>query len=338
MAAQHQHYVPQLLLRGFLSRVGDEASKEQVRVFDLRARRAIPTPISIGGIMGERRYNDWWIDDEILATVEPACGRIESYVAPLVEKIRAERQIDRISQVRADLGLLMAFQFIRTKKMRLLPTRLHSQLTAAIKRMGFDPAKAIGLPPVDEENLKQAHARHQLSALEDYARIIAEKEFFLMTPPKGCSFYLGDHPVVMHNDEPQTVLTGRLGLGVPYIQIFLPLSAELLLCAWDPAVLGQMIKNEDTQMRQIRLEALSLLQAGMITRSQMKEMLEGVEAQSLTTSLLRTIRSGLPVAIGIEEVHFYNSLQALQAHRFVVDANADFEVAETVCSDRHEEN
>ena len=37
MAAQHQHYVPQLLLRGFLSRDPAKAAKDQVHVFDLEA-------------------------------------------------------------------------------------------------------------------------------------------------------------------------------------------------------------------------------------------------------------------------------------------------------------
>lgn len=57
MAAQHQHYVPQLLLRGFLSREASRAAKEQVHVYDMVERRQFTPPI--GKIMGERRYNDF---------------------------------------------------------------------------------------------------------------------------------------------------------------------------------------------------------------------------------------------------------------------------------------
>lgn len=92
MAAQHQHYVPQLLLRGFLSRDPDKAAKEQVHVFDLETGVSF-TP-SISNII-ERRFNDFWLDEETLATVEPAAGRIESHVAPLVERIRRERRLER---------------------------------------------------------------------------------------------------------------------------------------------------------------------------------------------------------------------------------------------------
>jgi ethanolamine utilization cobalamin adenosyltransferase len=95
MAAQHQHYVPQLLLRGFLSRDPAKAAKDQVHVFDLEAGTQF-TP-SITNIMGERRYNDFWVDEETLATVEPAAGRIESHVAPLVDRIRAEKHLRTVS-------------------------------------------------------------------------------------------------------------------------------------------------------------------------------------------------------------------------------------------------
>lgn len=93
MAAQHQHYVPQLLLRGFLSREPERAAREQVHVFDLETGETF-TP-SITNIMGERRYNDFWLDEETLATVEPAAGRIESHVAPTVERIRTEKRLER---------------------------------------------------------------------------------------------------------------------------------------------------------------------------------------------------------------------------------------------------
>jgi hypothetical protein len=217
MAAQHQHYVPRLMLRGFLSRHGNEAEKGQVRVFDLVERRAFQT--SIDNIMGERRFNEWWLDDETIASIEPAAGHIESHVAPLVERIRQEKCLQRTPEEFGDLALLMAFQFIRTKKMRLLPERLNKQLKEQIERMGFDPAKVKGLFDLDEERLKQQHTKHQVEGLEKYANLIAQKEFFLMEAAAGECFYLGDHPVTLHNDEEASGVMGRLGLGVPYIQI-----------------------------------------------------------------------------------------------------------------------
>jgi hypothetical protein len=334
MAAQHQHYVPQLLLRGFLSRDPALASKEQVHVFDLESERAFTPPI--WKIMGERRFNDFWLDEQNLATVEPATGRIETHITPVIERIRREKRLERSPDEISDLALLMAFQFIRTKKMRLLPERLNKQILTHVERMGLDPKKVQGLEDWDEEALKRAHVRQQVRGLAEYAEIIAEKEFFLMKAPERCSFYLGDHPVVLHNDEPPRGRMGRLGLGAPYIQIYLPISADVMLCAYDKAVLGQLMRNHDGQMRGFQIEALGMIRRGQITASQMKDMLDGLKPLDMTTPLIRAIRSGDAVEIGPEQVQCYNSLQAFQAHRFVVDPDGKFDVAREMISDRKE--
>ena len=127
--------------------------------------------------------------------------------------------------------------------MRLLPERLNSQVRAKVVKMGIDPKKVEGLGDWDQDTLKRQHIRHQIKSLGEYAQIIAQKEFFLMTAPNGSTLYLGDHPVVMHNDEKPRGPFGNLGLGAPYIQIYLPLAGNVLLCAYDRAVLGQLMMN-----------------------------------------------------------------------------------------------
>ena len=332
MAAEHQHYVPQLLLRGFLSRDAAKAAKEQVHVLDLETGDVFAP--SITNIMGERRYNDFWLDKETLATVEPAAGLIESQVAPLVERIRNERSLQRTPEEFGNLALLMAFQFIRTKKMRLLPERLSQQLRERVGKMGFDPAKVRGLERLDEEALKLLHVRSQVDGLKKYTELIGEKEFFLMTAPAGSTFYLGDHPVTLHNDEKRRGMFGGLGLAVPYIQIYLPLSAEVMLCAYDKSVLGQLMRSRDDGINEIARDALAMLRRGQITPQQMKQAMDGMREGDLTTEIINAIRAGEPVAVGPEQVKCYNSLQAFHAHRFVVDPDGKFEVAKEMMAER----
>jgi hypothetical protein len=332
MVAQHQHYVPQLLLKGFLSKNPERAAKDQVHVLDLETGAEF-TP-SITNIMGERRYNDFWVDDETLATVEPAAGRIESHVAPLVERIRADRRLARSPEELGDLALLMAFQFIRTKKIRLLPERMNRQLMEQVKKMGFDPGGVQGLEALDENELKRLHVRNQIEGLQKYTELIAEKEFFLMTAPEGSTFYLGDHPVVLHNDEERRGMFGGLGLAVPYIQIYLPLSADVMLCAYDKAVLGQMMKSRDEGVRENQTHALGKLMRGELTAAQMKHALETMKQFDVITPLIEAIRAGEPVAVGPEQVKCYNSLQAFQAHRFIVDPDGKFLVAGEMIKER----
>lgn len=332
MAAQHQHYVPKLLLRGFLSRDARRARQMQVHVFDFENER--PFPASIDKIMGETRFNDFWVDEETLASIEPWTHRIESHVAPLVQRIRAEKTLERTSEEFGDLSLLVAFQFLRTKGMRMLPERLDAQMREHVRSMGLDATRIQGLFDLDAEGLKRQHIRHQLQSIQKYTEIIAEKEFFLMTAPAGHSFYIGDNPVVLHNDEPKTLHTGQLGIAADYIQIYLPLSSDVLLCAYDRAVLVSMMKAADADRDKFAGYALAKLMAGHITAAQMKNAIETARDRDPVAVMIKAIKRGQPIAIGPEQVQFYNSLQALFAHRFVIDPDDSFAVARDVIGER----
>jgi Protein of unknown function (DUF4238) len=333
MAAQHQHYVPKLLLRGFLSRDAKRAKQRQVNVFDFENERSFPA--SIDKIMGETRFNDFWIDDETLASIEPWTSRVESHVAPLVERIRAEKTLERTREEFGDLSLLVAFQFVRTKRMRLLPERFDAQMRKHVRSMGLDTNRIHGLFDLDADGLKREHIRHQVQNIEKYAEIIAEKEFFLMTAPAGHSFYIGDHPVVLHNDEPKTFYRGRLGIGAAYIQIYLPLSSDVLLCAYDKAVLGNMMKVADeARDKEVAGYALAKLMAGEISAAQMKEAVDAARDLDPVAAMIKAIRAGQPITVGPEQVQCYNSLQAFFAHRFVIDPDDNFAVAREMIGER----
>lgn len=333
MAAQHQHYVPKLLLRGFLSRDATRAEKRQVHVFDFENEHSFPA--SIDKIMGETRFNDFWVDDETLASIEPWTSRVESHVAPLVHRIRAEKTLERTSEEFGDLSLLVAFQFVRTKGMRLLPERLDAQIRKHVRSLGFDTDRVSGLFDLDAEGLKREHIRHQVKNINKYAKIIAEKEFFLMTSPAGHSFFIGDHPVVLHNDEPRTVHTGHLGIGASYIQIYLPLSSDVLLCAYDKTVLGQMKKKSDeARDKEVAGHALSKLMAGEISAAQMKQAVDAARDLDPVTAMIMAIRAGQPIEVGPEEVQCYNSLQAFFAHRFVIYPDDSFAAARDMIGER----
>jgi len=271
----------------------------------------------------------------VLATIEPWTGRIESHLAPIIERIRAKKTLERTPEEIANLAFLMAFQFVRTKGMRLMPERIDDQLRRHVKSMGFDLGKVDGLMNLDEKGLKKEHIRHQVQNLEKYAEILAEKEFFLMTPPDGRSFYIGDDPVVLHNDEPRTVHTGHLGIGAAHIQIYLPLSSDVLLCAYDKAVLGQMMKSSDeARDKEVAGYALSKLMNGEISVAQMKQAVDASRDLDPVAAMIRAIRAGQPIPVGPEQAQCYNSLQAFFAHRFVIDPDDSFAVARATISER----
>lgn len=73
--AQKQHYVPQFILRQFLT----DEEKEHVSVYDKHTEMTFIT--SIRNIMAERRFNDLTIDEYIIS-FEPVACAIEGIFMP----------------------------------------------------------------------------------------------------------------------------------------------------------------------------------------------------------------------------------------------------------------
>lgn len=330
--AQQQHYVPRHLLRGFLSSDAKEASKEQVRVFDLREGKALP-PTNIGNIMGERRYNEWWIDDETLLTIEPGVGKVEDHVSPLIARIRAEQKLELSFQEHGDIALLLAFQFVRAKKMRELIVRMDNHLRNAVEKRGWKMEQVEGYEPPTEESIKQDHTRQQIKSLAKYTEIMADKVFFLATAPEGTSFYLGDNPVVMANDEDRRPW-GSLGLSVPYIQIYMPVSSNLMICAYSKEVLGGYMMKHEESMAEARRIVLAKVMSGEVPLGMMKQLLDNVDASDGLIALRDNVKAGTPTVLEPDMVDRYNSLQAFYAVRWVVDSRGDFEVARSTMPNR----
>ncbi len=331
-AAQQQHYVPRHLLRGFLSSDALEARKERVRMFDLREGKTVP-PTSISNVMGERRYNDWWLDDQTLMTIEPAVTKVENVVFPLITRLRAEQKLELSEKEHDEIALLLAFQFVRAKKMREVILRMDNHLRNAIEKRGWKMEQVEGYEPPTEESIKQDHTRQQIKSLAKYTEIMADKVFFLATAPEGKSFYLGDNPVVMANDEDRRPW-GSLGLSVPYIQIYMPISSNLMICAYSKEVLGGYMMKHDESMAEARRIVLSKVMSGEVPLGMMKQLLDNVNASDGLIALRDNVKAGTPTVLEPSMVDRYNSLQAFYAVRWVVDSRGDFDIAASMMADR----
>ena len=120
--AQNQHYVPKFMLRNFLS----NADKEQVTVFDKETSKSFQA--NIHGIMAERRFNDFVIDQQWLASFEPAICNIEDVVLPAYRLVVENRRLDMTDEERAYLSYLIAFQLVRTKAQRDTFTQMDNMI------------------------------------------------------------------------------------------------------------------------------------------------------------------------------------------------------------------
>jgi hypothetical protein len=322
--AQNQHYVPKHILRQFLS----DENGERVTVYDKHEERTFVT--SIKNVMAERRFNDFTFDEDWRVSFEPLACIAEDQVLPAYNKVLSERRLDGSPEQKAALALLMAFQFVRTKAHRDRWQDLEDMLRDMVEGSGGRMQDVQGWEdwrPSTEDDLKRHHLISIHNSLGEFARIIGEKDFLLAKAARDRSFYLGDNPVCLNNARDFGPY-GNIGLGVPGIEIYLPLSSDLLLCAWCPSILEELRRTHAEGRASRRAEALAAVTAGRISAAQMRTLLDQIRpAEEWIETLLQNAAEGRPIDSNDDNMDYYNSLQTSYAFRYVICQNADFGLA-----------
>lgn len=320
MAAENQHYVPKFILRQFTV----NAEKEQVRVYDKLKNTEFTT--SIKNIMAERRFNEF-IFEEYIASFEQIAGAIENGLLPTYRTVLQTELLDNTPEQQAALAFFVAFQFVRTKSHRDLWKQVTDSLAKKLETMGANIKEIDGYEEPTEDNLKKQHLLTLPETVSKFAPIIAAKNFLLMRAPRGRSFYLGDNPVVMHNAEDHGFY-GNIGLAVRGIEIYLPLSSKLVLCAMCPSVAGKLRSEWESSQRDSQLDLIRAASAGKITigdlgkiRDQMRSVNDHAEL------LIKKFEEGGTIDGTEDQVDFINSLQTMHASRFVICRKGDLSLA-----------
>jgi Protein of unknown function (DUF4238) len=318
--AQKHHYVPKLIIRNFLF----DKKREFVRVYDKKEDKEFRT--SIRNIMAERRFHDFMFD-EFIVSFEHVAGKIEEIILPAYRSVIRSKELTGSPEEKGALALLMAFQFIRTRAARDWWKQMDDILREKIESMGGSIEDMEGYEPPTENNLSKNHILQMREAVSEFAPIIAQKNFALMLAPKRRRFYLGDNPVVLHNENDFRPY-GNIGLAVKGIQIFLPLTSEIVLCAFCPSIVhglrDEMAAKVDERNKLIAAKVLS----GEILVSQVKLIRESFfeKYQDFFRAISTYDECGIIMARD-EHVDFINSLQSMYAKRFVLCAKGDLRLA-----------
>src|SRR3982074_3970608 len=80
------------------------------------------------------------------------------------------------------------------------------------------------------------------SKLEELTAALISKHSFLMIKDCSGDLYISDNPMVMHNSKEYGPY-GNIGLAVPYIEIYYPLSPKIVLASFGPQTLIKLKKN-----------------------------------------------------------------------------------------------
>ena len=327
MAAQNQHYVPKFVLRQFLA----DEDGDRVHVYDKHTDRAFVT--SIRNIMAERRFNEFAFDDDYMASFEPvACGA-EDQVLPAYREVIEQRRLSESPMQKAALAVFLAFQLLRTKAQRDQWLAMEEEVVRVVEDSGGRMQDVRGWedwPPAAEDSLKREHLTSIQRNIGEFARIIGMKDFVLMESAPGSSLYLGDNPVVRANSG-DSGLAGNLGLACDGIEIYMPLSADLLLCAWCPTLLRQSREDLQRARRECEADALRRVIRGELDAGGMKAMLNDLSARSQPLEELAACAAqGRPASSAPVNMDYYNSLQASWAYRYVISRDGNFELVRQV--------
>lgn len=320
---QNQHYVPKFILRNFL---GNE-KKEQVHVFSKRDRKGFIT--SINNIMAERRFHDFQIGEHHIATFEAAVCEVEKMLLPAYRAVLESGKLSGTPEEKGALVTFIAFQYVRTRAQRDMFDQMMEQLGERIAEMGGRIEDMEGYVPPTDASRKLNHIEFIKKATGDFALALADKDLLLMRAAPGRSFYLSDNPVALHNDQPRDGLFGNLGLMCKGIQVYLPLSANLMLCAWCPSLIGEIRANDAAQKRDLAAFMLSPRLAAVPASDELEGMLN--KLRPLRQRIERWIKAadeGKPLILAPENMDFQNSLQIANASNHVICKQADFALAQ----------
>jgi len=223
--------------------------------------------------------------------------------------------------------MLMAFQYLRTKQFRESLRAMNEGTEQHIREMGFDPEEVENFETMDEEAIKRVALLFMANHLADFTMVIGQKLLILYSTTETRPFYLGDNPVALYNDN-KFGPYGNLGLILPGIQLYLPLSSTLTLAALCPTVIEAKRATQNENLRVMRQLEVQAVLGRNVDRSLIQKQLARLrDVLARADRMLASVDGGLPVHCEPEAVLFQNSLQVAFAARHVICPRGEFDLA-----------
>jgi len=291
-----QHYVPQLLLRGFAT-----PKRRQVYVFDKQIEKVFRS--SVRNLACERGFYD--LEDEgDPKRLDRWLGRLEEYTAPIIKSIRGRRSLDHLHPAeRKWIASFIAVQQVRTRRHRESRGDLNRQMADALREMGADPSKVENFRELTEAEVRRDSIADMPPTAFTLLPHLLNKAWILLSAAPGRTFWVGDHPVVLANNlNPGDGLRGTLGLAVRGIEVYLPISSELTLGCLCPTV-PAMFAAVNAQVIQ-----------PVLRKGRADEFLDAFTGRAT-------------LQLDAENVKYHNSLQVIGAERFIFSLHDEFDMA-----------
>lgn len=322
---RRHHYVPRFLLKHFATE--RRPGRFQIRAFDKQAGRSITTAVE--NVVVESDFNTLEADG-VRVSLEAGMGVVESEVAGPINRIVTDGTLAGLTvATRAAVDFFCALQLLRGTGLR----NQFAHLAEAMRdRMAAAGSGAAAGPALDADALKAAAFAIIHDGLADFAGRFGEKDLVLVEANGAGEFMIGDNPIAMQNERDFGPY-GNLGLSVPGIEIYMPISSRYCLGFWCPSIL-QRFRDAMAQAEDIIARANSLLVVGApdIARQQPRIIAQATASLGRVRTMPDAFEAGGPVS-WTGNVERLNSLQIRTAERWVMCRDGDFELVERMIAD-----
>lgn len=325
---EKQHYVPRMLLRNFAINPEAERGGKQVHVLDKWNSRIFTA--NVQNVAAAFEFYE--VETAARAiNAEHLLSELEGRASTVLDKVIGSRSIGGLDLAdREWLAIFTAVQFMRTQTVRGRFDEINAEIEAHIRKMGYDPGQVEGFRRMSEDDIKAMAIRMLALAVNEYPGHLLTKQWFLLETVAENPFQIGDHPVALHNDRNMGAY-GNLGLAVPGIQIYMPLTPSLTLALWCPTILREI---EAKWREPRRLLAQLKDRAGNRLDPAAAEKVAEIEAgMALSDRIVRAATSGGAAESTPDNTTMLNSLQVKFASRFVMSNRPDFSLAERMFGD-----
>lgn len=307
-----QHYVPKFMLRRFSSGKNDlvhayDKHNDKTFAFSTSKKSKV-------GVAAERAIYDFDFQGMPM-TLEPSLSGLETKAAEAISKVIKNQRVDpKWHEEKATLASFLAVQLVRTRATMAILDDLSDRMEGYLRSQGapdefFKPEPEVG----DKANARKAHyARMIMNAPKDLAPPLLDKVWHLLQTDSSDPFLLGDHPFARFND-PGSGVRGTLGLRSTGVQIYFPLSPTLALCLMCRTHLDTLLDGIE------RIDGLLAMKP--------RHAADLLARRSMARPLIQAMLTGGVVKCRPETVEHFNSLQILEAERYVFSSKNDFRMA-----------
>lgn len=325
--ARRHHSVPQFLLAGFAKA---KKSVLQTRVLDKKDSKVFLA--SIRDVMVERDFHSIKMESGVVS-LEGFISQIEAVAAPVIKKLIATETTTGLSgEERDTLAIFVALQLVRGTGHRAQFLHLAKEFKKVLEKRGFPvDDKIFAIPNIGTIKLEALHTI--ANSLPRYAEHLRNKNMIIFKAAAGHEFIIGDNPVTMDNHR-ERGFWGNIGLAVPGIQIYLPISSKLTLGMWCGDLVGEVQEIiDDVLIKKKHIETMALLGAGTAAQQAKKAVDELNSKMAPAVQLRKEVMAGGPVTTHPENMDRFNSMQVVYAERYLASANGNFDLAKRMLSE-----